>query len=218
MSDGSVKGFGSVYLREPEQLRTGYGLGRAGVRLLFRGLRAQGFAVGAQRFLEVVDRGYDVGFRFGRSIVVRGRHLETRLRDHVGVFADEQRIEVFVHIDVPFSTIAVELSRRGIVQLRHLSLQRERNAQGVPYLGLVRVLLVVVHGEARGAIFRIGVVALLVGEFGHAGVRVEQHAVAFHRVGERSDVRSRAGDVGRILRTFKIKKNVEVTDNGKIII
>ena len=44
MSDGSVKGFGSVYLREPEQLRTGYGLGRAGVRLLFRGLRAQGFA------------------------------------------------------------------------------------------------------------------------------------------------------------------------------
>ena len=27
-----------------------------------------------------------------------------------------------------------------------------------------------------------------------------------------------AEDVGRILRTFKIKKNVEVTDNGKIII
>ncbi len=25
-------------------------------------------------------------------------------------------------------------------------------------------------------------------------------------------------DVGRILRTFKIKRNVEVTDNGKIII
>ncbi|MBO8084386.1 helicase [Streptococcus suis] len=28
----------------------------------------------------------------------------------------------------------------------------------------------------------------------------------------------RSKDVGRILRTFKIKKNVEVTDNGKIII
>ena len=28
----------------------------------------------------------------------------------------------------------------------------------------------------------------------------------------------RVNDVGRILRTFKIKKNVEVTDNGKIII
>lgn len=28
----------------------------------------------------------------------------------------------------------------------------------------------------------------------------------------------RPTDVGRILRTFKIKKNVEVTDNGKIII
>ena len=29
---------------------------------------------------------------------------------------------------------------------------------------------------------------------------------------------TRPEDVGRILRTFKIKKNVEVTDNGKIII
>lgn len=29
---------------------------------------------------------------------------------------------------------------------------------------------------------------------------------------------TRTKDVGRILRTFKIKKNVEVTDNGKIII
>ena len=32
------------------------------------------------------------------------------------------------------------------------------------------------------------------------------------------DVCSARTDVGRILRTFKIKKNVEVTDNGKIII
>ena len=32
----------------------------------------------------------------------------------------------------------------------------------------------------------------------------------------RKDIRPT--DVGRILRTFKIKKNVEVTDNGKIII
>ena len=33
-----------------------------------------------------------------------------------------------------------------------------------------------------------------------------------------SQVTSCRMDVGRILRTFKIKKNVEVTDNGKIII
>ena len=32
------------------------------------------------------------------------------------------------------------------------------------------------------------------------------------------ELRLRCNDVGRILRTFKIKKNVEVTDNGKIII
>ena len=30
--------------------------------------------------------------------------------------------------------------------------------------------------------------------------------------------RNCGSDVGRILRTFKIKKNVEVTDNGNIII
>ena len=32
------------------------------------------------------------------------------------------------------------------------------------------------------------------------------------------DITGSPEDVGRILRTFKIKKNVEVTDNGKIII
>ena len=37
--------------------------------------------------------------------------------------------------------------------------------------------------------------------------------------GERvHELAARLKDVGRILRTFKIKKNVEVTDNGKIII
>ena len=35
---------------------------------------------------------------------------------------------------------------------------------------------------------------------------------------ERIDCGACTFDVGRILRTFKIKKNVEVTDNGKIII
>ena len=36
--------------------------------------------------------------------------------------------------------------------------------------------------------------------------------------GQQLDYGVRTNDVGRILRTFKIKKNVEVTDNGKIII
>lgn len=37
-------------------------------------------------------------------------------------------------------------------------------------------------------------------------------------VQESVNVIYQTADVGRILRTFKIKKNVEVTDNGKIII
>ena len=46
------------------------------------------------------------------------------------------------------------------------------------------------------------------------GANVQTKLKAIHHL----DVPWRPADVGRILRTFKIKKNVEVTDNGKIII
>ena len=44
-----------------------------------------------------------------------------------------------------------------------------------------------------------------------AGTNVQDRLIALHHL----DVPWRPSDVGRILRTFKIKKNVEVTDNGK---
>ncbi len=44
-----------------------------------------------------------------------------------------------------------------------------------------------------------------------AGTNVQDRLVALHNL----DCPWRPSDVGRILRTFKIKKNVEVTDNGK---
>ena len=44
-----------------------------------------------------------------------------------------------------------------------------------------------------------------------AGTNVQSRLAALHHL----DVPWRPADVGRILRTFKIKKNVEVTDNGK---
>ena len=47
-----------------------------------------------------------------------------------------------------------------------------------------------------------------------AGTNVQTRLAALHHI----DCPWRPADVGRILRTFKIKKNVEVTDNGKIII
>ena len=47
-----------------------------------------------------------------------------------------------------------------------------------------------------------------------AGTNVQDRLIAIHDI----DCPWRPADVGRILRTFKIKKNVEVTDNGKIII
>ena len=50
-----------------------------------------------------------------------------------------------------------------------------------------------------------------------AGTNVQDRLIALHRLVALHDLDCpwRPGDVGRILRTFKIKKNVEVTDNGK---
>lgn len=47
-----------------------------------------------------------------------------------------------------------------------------------------------------------------------AGTNFQNKLIALYHL----DTPWRPSDVGRILRTFKIKKNVEVTDNGKIII
>ena len=47
-----------------------------------------------------------------------------------------------------------------------------------------------------------------------AGTNVQDRLIALHHL----DCPWKPSDVGRILRTVKIKKNVEVTDNGKIII
>lgn len=46
------------------------------------------------------------------------------------------------------------------------------------------------------------------------GTNCQDRLIALHHL----DAPWKPSDVGRILRTFKIKKNVEVTDNGKIII
>ena len=63
---------------------------------------------------------------------------------------------------------------------------------------------------------RAGEVRVLIGSTQKmgAGTNVQKRLIALHDL----DCPWRPSDVGRILRTFKIKKNVEVTDNGKIII
>ena len=63
---------------------------------------------------------------------------------------------------------------------------------------------------------RSGQVRVLIGSTQKmgAGTNVQKKLIALHHL----DCPWRPSDVGRILRTFKIKKNVEVTDNGKIII
>ena len=60
---------------------------------------------------------------------------------------------------------------------------------------------------------RAGEVRVLIGSTQKmgAGTNVQKRLIALHDL----DCPWRPSDVGRILRTFKIKKNVEVTDNGK---
>ena len=64
--------------------------------------------------------------------------------------------------------------------------------------------------------FNEGKVRILIGSTMKLGIgaNVQERLIAVHHL----DQPWRPADVGRILRTFKIKKNVEVTDNGKIII
>ena len=63
---------------------------------------------------------------------------------------------------------------------------------------------------------RAGQVRILLGSTPKlgAGTNIQDRLIALHHL----DCPWKPSDVGRILRTFKIKKNVEVTDNGKIII
>ncbi len=63
---------------------------------------------------------------------------------------------------------------------------------------------------------RAGQVRILMGSTPKlgAGTNVQDRLIALHHL----DCPWKPSDVGRILRTFKIKKNVEVTYNGKIII
>lgn len=67
--------------------------------------------------------------------------------------------------------------------------------------------------EQLFADMRSGKVRILFGSTSKmgAGTNAQNKIVAIHHL----DCPWRPGDVGRILRTFKIKKNVEVTDNGK---
>ena len=61
-----------------------------------------------------------------------------------------------------------------------------------------------------------GVVRVIIGSTSKLGIgtNFQERLICAHHL----SIPWRPSDVGRILRTFKIKKNVEVTDNGKIII
>ena len=90
-------------------------------------------------------------------------------------------------------------------------------------MGIPREQIAFIHEAAtetkKAELFakvRSGQVRILIGSTPKlgAGTNVQDRLIALHHL----DCPWKPADVGRILRTFKIKKNVEVTDNGKIII
>ena len=115
-----------------------------------------------------------------------------------GVGNDMLEAEVF---DDVYHDIKRKLVNRGVPE-EEIALIHEANTElrKTELFGKVR------SGQVR---FLIGSTQKM-----GAGTNVQDRLVALHHL----DVPWRPSDVGRILRTFKIKKNVEVTDNGKIII
>ena len=88
-------------------------------------------------------------------------------------------------------------------------------ARGIP-AGQIRFIHEATTDAQKKELFgkvRSGEVRVLLGSTPKmgAGTNVQDRLIAIHNL----DCPWRPSDVGRILRTFKIKKNVEVTDNGK---
>ena len=101
-----------------------------------------------------------------------------------------------VYDDIRDKLVARGIPREQIVFIHEANTEaRKKELFSKVRSGQVRVLM--------GSTFKMG-----------AGMNVQDRLIALHDL----DAPWRPGDVGRILRTFKIKKNVEVTDNGKIII
>ena len=101
--------------------------------------------------------------------------------------------EFTVYDDIREKLVARGIPREQIAFIHEANTEaRKKELFAKVRSGQVRVLM--------GSTFKMG-----------AGMNVQDRLVALHDL----DAPWRPGDVGRILRTFKIKKNVEVTDNGK---
>ena len=94
-------------------------------------------------------------------------------------------------------------------------IKRKLMAKGVPEeeIAFIHEANTEIRKAELFAKVRSGQVRFLLGSTAKmgAGTNVQDKLIALHHL----DVPWRPSDVGRILRTFKIKKNVEVTDNGK---
>ena len=108
-----------------------------------------------------------------------------------------------------------ELETPPIFQDVYTDLKGKLMAKGIPEyeIAFIHDAKTEVQKSALFSKVRAGQVRVLIGstfKMG-AGTNVQRKLVALHHL----DIPWRPSDVGRILRTFKIKKNVEVTDNGK---
>ncbi len=113
---------------------------------------------------------------------------------------------------------AVSLPEQEPVFTVYDDIRQKLIAQGMPadQIAFIHEANTEVRKKELFSKVRTGQVRVLLGSTAKmgAGTNVQDRLVALHDL----DCPWRPGDVGRILRTFKIKKNVEVTDNGKIII
>ena len=143
----------------------------------------------------------NAGFTYQSKVA---RCAENVFNIYIKTFLDKSTQLIFCDTSTPKNTFNVydEMKRllllmgvkeNEIAFVHDATTENERNKLfNKMRTGEIRVLI--------GSTFKLGL-----------GVNVQNKLIAVHHL----DVPWRPADVGRILRTFKIKKNVEVTDNGK---
>ena len=134
---------------------------------------------------------------------------------------------VFCDLSTPNKNAPIEMQKNaeGVYEMIpdqftdvYNDLKRKLMAEGIPEEEIAFIHDAKTEQKKKELFAKVrgGEVRILMGSTAKmgAGTNVQDRLIALHDL----DCPWRPSDVGRILRTFKIKKNVEVTDNGKIII
>ena len=138
----------------------------------------------------------------------------------------DESINVNIHIQSIDQTSAIKMIKSKISDLDKMKIEEQKRAVRSGYDMDVLPSDLVTYGEEAKNLLedlqsrneRMFLVTVLVMNTAKKRQKLDNNIFQVQGIAQKYNCSLRPLDVGRILRTFKIKKNVEVTDNGKIII